>query len=161
MMGEKEQDISESELGIIEGEFVKISQSSVRSIEGGHIEMEQVCALSVDGEKIEAAQAAVLMISGNDITMNQSAGLIVAGNNTELRYSSVPVSLTRGNATVIKSAAGIIAGGTVKADNSAAVLVLAKNIDGNMNTLFDWKSAAAFGAVLGGIWGIFTLLRRR
>jgi hypothetical protein len=160
-MDEKGQEISEKQLGIIEGEFVRINQSSVRSVEGGHIEMEQVCALSVDGDKIEAAQAAALMVNGNDITMNQSAGLIVAGNNTELGYSCVPVSLTRGNASVMKSAAGIIAGGTVKAQDSAAVLVLAKNVDGNITTLFDWKSAAALGAVLGGVWGIFTLLRRR
>ena len=101
------------------------------------------------------------MISGNDVTMNQSMGLIVAGNNTKLKYSCVPLSLTRENASVKKSAAGIIAANTVKVENSAAVLVLAKNIDGNINTLLDWKSAAAFGGVLGGIWGLFTLLRRR
>jgi hypothetical protein len=55
----------------------------------------------------------------------------------------------------------MIAANTVKAENSAAVLVLAKNVEGNINTLLDWKSAAALGGVLGGIWGLFTLLRRR
>ena len=160
-MDEKEQEIMERELEIIEGEFVKISQSSVRNVEGGHIEMEQVCALSVDGEKVDAAQCLAGMISGNDITMNQGVGMIVAGNDTKLRYSCVPISLTRDKASVKKSAAGIIAANRVKAENSAAVLVLAKNIDGNLNTLFDWKSAAALGGVLGGIWGLFTLLRKR
>ena len=160
-MDEKEQEISDRELEIVEGEFVKISQSSVRSAEGGHIEMEQVCALSVDGEKIEVAQGAAALITGEDITMNQSFGMIVAGNNTKLSYSCVPMSLTKENASVRKSAAGIIVAGKVKAENSAAVLVLAKNIDGNINTLFDWKSAAAFGAVIGGVWGMLTLLRRR
>jgi hypothetical protein len=33
-MDEKEQEISEKELEIIEGEFIKISQSSVRNVEG-------------------------------------------------------------------------------------------------------------------------------
>ena len=160
-MDEKEQEISEKELEIIEGEFIKISQSSVRNVEGGHVEMEQVCALSVDGEKIEAVQTAVGMISGSDIAMNTGMSLIVAGNNTKLKYSCVPLSLTREKASVKKSAACIIAGNSVKVENSAAVLVLAKNIDGNINTLLDWKSAAALGGVLGGIWGLFTLLRKR
>jgi len=160
-MDEKEQEITERELEIVEGEFVKISQSSVRNVEGSHIEMEQVCALSVDGEKIEAAQGAIVMLSGDDITINQSVGVIVSGNKTEIKYSCVPISLTRQKASIKKSAAGIIAANTVKAENSTAVLVLAKNIDGNINTLLDWKSAAALGGVLGGIWGLFTLLRRR
>lgn len=160
-MDEKEQEISEKELEIIEGEFIKISQSTVRNVEGGHVEMEQVCALSVDGEKIEAVQSVAGMISGSDITVDQGLSMIVAGSNTQLKYSCVPLSLTRYNASVKKSAAGIIAANTVKAENSAAVFVLAKNIDGNINTLLDWKSAAALGGVLGGIWGLFTLLRRR
>lgn len=160
-MDEKEQEIKGRDLEIIEGEFVKISQSSVRNVEGGHIEMEQVCALSVDGEKIEAAQGAALMISGNDITMNQSVSMAVVANKAKLKFSCVPVSLTREEATIKKSAAGIIAANNVKVDNSAAFLVLAKNVDGNINTLLDWKSAAALGGVLGGIWGLFTVLRRR
>jgi len=160
-MDEKEQEISDRDLEIVEGEFVKISQSRVRSAEGGHIEMEQVCALSVDGEKIEVAQGAAALITGDDITMNQSFGMIVAGNDTKLNYSCIPVSLTKEKASLKKSAAGIIAAGNVKVENSAAFLVLAKNIEGNINTLFDWKSAAAFGAVLGGVWGMLTLFRRR
>ena len=159
-MGDKEQEITERDLEIIEGEFVRISQSSVRNVEGGHVEMEQVCALSIDGEKIEATQAAAVMVSGSDLELNQSLSMVAAGNNTKLKYSCVPVSLTREKATLKKSAAGIVAAGTVKAENSAAVLVLARNIDGNLNTLLDWKSAAAFGAVFGGIWGLLKLLRR-
>jgi hypothetical protein len=93
--------------------------------------------------------------------MDQSVGLIVAGNKTEIRNSCVPLALTRQKASIKKSAVGLVAANTVKAENSAAVLVLAKNIDGNINTLLDWKSAAALGGVLGGIWGLFTLLRRR
>lgn len=160
-MDEKEQEIKGRDLEIIEGEFVKISQSSVRNVEGRHIEMEQVCALSVDGEKIEAAQGAALMISGNDITMNQSVSMAVVANKAKLKFSCVPVSLTREDANIKKSAAGIIAANHVKAENSAAFLVLARSVDGNINTLLDWKSAAACGAVLGGIWGLFTVLRRR
>jgi hypothetical protein len=101
------------------------------------------------------------MISGNDLELNQSVSIIAAGNNTKVKNSFVPLSLTRENASIKKSAAGIVAAGNVNAKNSAAVLVLAKNIDGNLNTLIDWKSAAAFGAVFGGIWGLLTLLRRR
>jgi hypothetical protein len=160
-MDENEQEVTGREVGILEGEFVRISRSSIRSVEGGHIEMEQVCALSVDGEKVDSAQSASVMISGGEIALNQSMSLFAAGNKTKIRNSCVPFSFARENASVKKSAAGIVAAGTVQVENSTTLLLLAKNVEGDVNTVFDWKSAAAFGAVLGGVLGLFTFLKKR
>jgi len=71
------------------------------------------------------------------------------------------LSVSRGETTISRSAAGIIAAGNVRADKSAAVLVLANKVEGNMTTLFDWKSTIAMGAVVGGIWGLLSLFRKR
>jgi len=160
-MGENEQEITGRDVELLEGEFVRISGSSVRNVEAGRIEMEQVCALSVDGEKIESSQSAAVVISGRELAMNQSISIISAGNKTKLKNSLIQLSLTRENASIKKSAAGIIAAGTIHAENSSAFLLLANKVEGEVTTVLDWKSAAAFSAVLGGIWGLFMLLRRR
>jgi hypothetical protein len=49
----------------------------------------------------------------------------------------------------------------IKVKNSASVLMIANNVEGNVTTLFDWRAAAAMGAVFGGVWGLFSLFRKR
>jgi hypothetical protein len=56
---------------------------------------------------------------------------------------------------------GIVASKDVKMENSAALLVLANRVEGNVTTLLDSRSALAAGAVIGGILGLFALLRKR
>jgi hypothetical protein len=156
-----ETDIQEKDLKIIEGEFVTITQSTVRNVEGGHVEMQQVGALSIDGERIEATQGAALMVRGEEINLNQSISGITVADNTSISFSLAPMALSKLDTNINRSAAGIVAGRTVRADKSAALFVLARDVEGELTTLFDWKSAAAAGAVIGGLWGLFALFRRR
>ncbi|SPQ01214.1 conserved hypothetical protein [Candidatus Sulfobium mesophilum] len=161
MMEKEEKDIRDRDLEIIEGEFININQSTVRNVEGGHVEMQQVGALSVDGEKIEATQCASALTHGDEIFFNQSISTVTIGNNTTVNYSFSPVSLSRYETTLNRSAAGLVAAGSVKADNSVALMVLANKVEGELTTLLDWKSAVAIGAVVGGVWGLLSLLRRK
>lgn len=159
---EKEQkNIRDQALEIIEGEFVTISQSTVRNVEGGHIEMQQVCALSIDGERVETTQAAAAVVRGNHLDMHQSISLATVSSDTSINYSFSPVSVSRGDTRIDRSAVGVVAAGTVKAENTAALLVLSSEVDGNLTTLLDWKSTVALGAVIGGVWGLLSLFRRR
>ncbi len=49
----------------------------------------------------------------------------------------------------------------INAENSTALLMIGRTVQGNVTTLLDWRSAAAIGAVAGGIFGLFSLFRRR
>jgi hypothetical protein len=160
-MTRDETDIQEKDLEIIEGEFITITQSTVRNVEGGHVEMQQVGALSIDGERIEATQGAAVMVRGEDINLNQSISGITMADHTSINFSFAPVTLSKLDTNVNRSAAGVIAGRTIRADKSAALFVLARDVEGEITTLFDWKSAAAAGVVIGGLWGLFSLFRRR
>lgn len=161
MMVKEERDLQEKDVEIIEGEFINITQSTVRNIEGGHIEMQQVGALSIDGERIEVTQGASLMVRGDDVGLNQSISGLTIGDTTSINFSFTPLSISKHETVVNRSAAGIIAAGDVRAENSSALLVLANKVEGNITTLFDWKSALAAGAVAGGIWGLLSLIRKR
>jgi hypothetical protein len=154
-------EIQERDLEIIEGEFINISQSTVRNVEGGHVELQQVGALSIDGERIESTQCATVFLRGRDVALHQTLSGITMGDNTTLNFSCSPVSLSRGEMHVSRSAAGVIGAGTVRAEKTAALLVLTKEVDGQMTTLLDWKSAAALGAVVGGLWGLLSLFRKK
>jgi hypothetical protein len=39
--------------------------------------------------------------------------------------------------------------------------MIGNNVSGNVTTLLDWRSALAIGAVAGGIFGLFSLFRKR
>jgi hypothetical protein len=160
-MKKVEKKFQEKDLDIIEGEFIKISQSTVRNLEGAHIEMQQVGAISIDGEKIEASQCAALMVRGDNVNMHQGVSMISVSNNMSLNFSCTPLSISKCETTINNSATGIVAAGTVKSENSAAMFVIANKVEGNISTLFDWKSALAISAVLGGIFGMLSLIKRK
>ncbi|MEW6417758.1 MAG: hypothetical protein AB1480_06515 [Nitrospirota bacterium] len=158
---EEGKELEKSDLEFIEGEFVNIKQSTVRAVEGGHVELQQVGALSIDGERVEVTQGASAILRGNDISLNQSINAITAADNVSINFSFSPMSISREQTNINRSAVGLMAGRNVKSENTSALLVLAKQIDGNVTTLLDWHSALALGAVLGGVWGFLSLLSKR
>ncbi|MBM4135372.1 MAG: hypothetical protein FJ241_00905 [Nitrospira sp.] len=160
-MYDEEKVLEGRDLEFIEGEFVNIKQSTIRAVEGGHIELQQVGALSIDGERIEVTQGAAALLRGNEISLNQSISAITAADNVSINFSCSPISISREQTTINRSAVGLMAGRNVKAENTSAFLVLAQKMEGTVTTLLDWRSALALGAVVGGIWGLFSLLKRK
>jgi hypothetical protein len=161
MMYKEEKELQESDFEFIEGEFVNIKQSTVRAVEGGHIELQQVGALSIDGERVEVTQGASAILRGNDIHLNQSISAVTAGENVSINFSFSPMSLSREQTTVTRSAVGFMAAKDIRSENTSALLVVGNKIEGNVTTLLDWRSALALGAVFGGVWGLLSLFRRR
>jgi len=157
----KEKEIEKSDLEFVEGEFINIKQSTVRSVEGGHVELQQVGALSIDAERMEITQGASVILKGNDVTLNQSMCALIAGENVSMQFSFSPVSISKENTEVNRSAVGILAAQSVKAENTSALLIVANKVEGNVTTLLDWRSALALGATFGGILGFLSLMKRR
>ncbi len=160
-MSEKERDIDNSDLSLIDAEFVRVSQSTVRSVEGGHVELQQVGAMSIDGDRVEVTQGAACFIKGGDVRLSQSMNLITAGDDTTVESSFVPIVLSRGDLDMKQSASCVVGARNLKAENTTSVFLLAGNVEGDVQTVFDWKSTLSLGAVIGGIIGFVSLLRKR
>ena len=161
MKDKKGKELEQSDIEFLEGEFVNVKQSTIRSVEGGHVELQQVGALSIDGERIEVTQGASAILRGNEVNLNQSISAITAAEHVSVNFSFTPVNITREKTSVNRSAVGLMAAREIKAESSSAFLVVGNKIEGNITTLLDWKSAAALGAVMGGIWGFFSLLLKK
>lgn len=160
-MKRKEKELEKSDLEFIEGEFINIKQSTIRSVEGGHLELQQVGALSIDGEKVEVTQGASGILRGHDISLNQSISGVTAADNVAINFSLSPLTISREQTTASRSAVGIMAAREIKSENTSAFLVVSNKIEGNITTLLDVRSAVALGAVIGGLWGFFSLLLKR
>lgn len=160
MASEKNIEIEQRDLDIVEAESVQIRSSNVRSIEGVNVSMEQGFALSIDGEKVQVTQGLSGLLRGKQLDLNQSASLVALGDETTLKQSVSQWALARREAAISKSVVGIVGAAKVSMDKSASVLVLAREVHGQVNTLFDWRSALAFGAAVGGVLGMLSILRR-
>jgi len=160
-MKRKEKELEKSDLEFIEGEFINIKQSTIRSVEGGHLELQQVGALSIDGEKVEVTQGASAILRGHDISLNQSISGVTAADNVAINFSLSPLTISREQTIASRSAVGIMAAREIKSENTSAFLVISNKIEGNITTLLDMRSAVALGAVVGGLWGFFSLLFKR
>lgn len=147
-------------IGFVEAEFADIRNSSVRSVESGHADLRQVGALSVDGDWIDVSQGAIGLMKGHRIHVEKSISAVNASDRSFVNLSMVPVSVSREHAEIKNSAVGIMAGQEIRSEGSSAVFMLARNVNGDVKTLFDLRSALGFGAIIGGIIGLITLLRR-
>ncbi len=148
-------------IDIVEAEFMTVKQSTVKAIEAGTAEMQQICALSVDAEKVDITQGAIGFMKAGDVNLNQCIAAVNVGNKTDVNFSLCPVAIGKEEAKIKRSAAGVVLGSNVEVKNSAALIVVGKNIEGNVTTLFDWKSALAVTAVAGGIFGLLRLFLRK
>jgi len=154
-------DIEGGDLDLVEAEFANIRQSNVRAVEGGHIELQRVAALSIDGDRIEATRALSFVNTGTTMTLHQSATMLTAGTAVDMNFSWAPVTVSAHETEVNRSNVGVMIANEIHAEDSMSLIMIGKNVHGNVTTLLDWRSAAAIGAVAGGIFGLFSLLRRR
>jgi hypothetical protein len=161
MTHNKAKEFEKSSIEFIEAEFVNVKQSTIRSVEGGHIELQQVGALSIDGERVEVTQGAAGILKGDDVSLNQSIAAVASGENVSINFSFSPLAISREKTTANRSAIGILAAKEIKTENTSAFLVISNKIEGNVTTLLDWRSAVAFGAVFGGVWGLVSLLSKK
>ncbi len=156
-----EEKVEKRSLDIAEGDVVNVIQSTVRAVDGDHVELQQVGALSIDGERINIDQGASCVIRASNINLNQCVSGITATETATIRSSLCPIVLSRKDVEVKDSATLLVAGNSVKTEGVKTLFVLAKEIDGDVKTLFDWRSALSFGAVIGGLMGLLALLRRK
>jgi hypothetical protein len=87
--------------------------------------------------------------------------MLAASTTANINFSCTPVSVSVEDTTVNRSAVGVLVANEIRAENSTSLLMISRNVQGNVTTLLDWRSAAAIGAVAGGIFGLFSLFRRR
>lgn len=155
-----EQEIEGRNLGIVEADVLKIRQSTIRAVEGIHVELQQAAVLTVDADRVDVTQGASLLMKGKNISMNQSACMVCSGETTSMNLSFSPVTISTCETTVNKSAIGIMASNDIVANNTVSIIMIGRNVSGNVNTLLDWRSALMIGAIAGGLFGIFHLLKK-
>ena len=106
-------------------------------ISQGAIGVAQAQAANLTASRVGVA------LSGGDVTMDQAAARVV---------------LARGDVTMDQSGAVAMAARSVKAKNCGTLLLLAGQVEGEVNAAFGPREAAVFGAVAGAVAGLVFFL---
>jgi hypothetical protein len=94
-------------------------------------------------EKVSVELGAIGAAMGREIRLSQGAAQAVIAGNARFEQAFVR---------------SVMAGRVEMGRGSAAGIVIAGRVDGDVRTLVDWRGALAFGAAVGLAWA---LLRRR
>jgi hypothetical protein len=111
---------------------------------------------------LDVAQSAACIVKAEELKMNQCVSMVSVSGDASLNSTCSLVTAARDSIKKVKkSAVGVMVSKKIEAENTASFIMVAGNVEGNVKTVFDWRSALAFGAAFGGVFGLMKLLSRR
>ena len=171
-VGKPVMDVSEED-DVRRVELVEIAPAASRNVEGEVLVVRQGGVNVADARQIDIRQGGIGRARADDIAVSQGGigmaraervsvelggvGLAV-GNEVRVTQGMAGTVLAR-DATIEQGGARTIIANHVHLERNVGVfMLLARNVEGNVRTVLDWRGAIAFGAAFGLVVG---LVRRR
>jgi len=170
------EEMKNQERGEVTAETVNITQGGARTVQGTHVTLRQAGAQSITADNLVIRQGGVVKARADQLEMLQGgvgfaqtqtanltasqAGAILSEGDVTMEQSGAQVLLARGDVTMNQSGAVAMIAGNVKTENSGTVFLLAREVEGPVNTAFGPRESVIFGAVAGAVAGLVLLLAK-
>ncbi len=147
--------LTNSRVDEVSAELVRAQRSVIGRIEAGEIELHQSGAAQISAENVMARGAIIGMAQSGSFSMD--GGCVGVVRAQEVILNGQAGAVTAENATLLADAqAGILAANSVKAEKVRTVVLLAKQVEGPVETMLDTRrvvlaslaAGLAAGAVL-------------
>ncbi len=145
---------------------VVIRQGAAKEIHAQDVTIRQGAAVTVDADSVNIVEGAAAIVRTSDAHLGPgtTTGAVLA-DTVKMDQAGAQFMLARDSVEMDQSAAGILVGQHITAKDSAAVIMIANTVDGNVSVAMDRQMAitfgAAFGAALGLVLSLFGLVWRR
>lgn len=150
--------ISQSEVGDIHAEVVRMHQADAETITADEVELHQSAAANVKANILSANQSGLAMVDAGEVNASQSGlGFVSAG---EMSVSGYTGAVLAGTAKIHHGMAGFVAGREVDVKQSRIGILLARTVHGDVNTMLDTRGALIAGLTGGLFAGLMLLLGR-
>lgn len=150
--------ISQAEVQSVHAELVRMHQADAETITADEVELRQSAAANVKATLVHARQAALGTVHAENVSMETSAaGFVQAAKVSTSGYTAV---LAAGSADVHHSAVGYLTARDVHAEDVRTIVLLARNVQGNVTTTLDTRGVLIAGLVGGLFSGLMLLLGR-
>lgn len=150
--------ISQADVQSVQAELVRMHQASAENINADEVELQQSAAGNVKANHVSAHQSAMARVEAGEVLSQSSATGFIQAEKASL--SGYTGAVLAGSAEVHHGMAGFVAGREVHVQDARTVLLLGQNINGNVTTLMDSRSALIAGLVGGLFSGLMLLLGR-
>jgi len=157
-----------------ESQVTSVSQTQVQSINAQQVNLEQAAAETITADTVQLNQSAVADLNANHVTAERSAIGELKGSDVVVDQSLIGFvqaehagvsgftgAVIAQRAEVRSSAAAMVIANDVNFEESArTVLLISRNVNGNVTTLTDTRTALIAGLVAGLFASIAMLLGR-
>jgi hypothetical protein len=159
---EKPVNVSGVAVNDVTGNSIRISQCGVRTVNGKTIEIDTSGVQMVNSDIITLSNGGIGIAHANTLSVNGSLGIASAQEASVTGTVGVLIGQT---AVLNESRTGVLITKEVTSTKVQAVIVLAGEINGPVETIVDQRSVALFGlaagVALGLVLNLFRFLRRR
>ena len=139
-----------SSVGVVQAELVRMHLSAVREITSDEVALHQSGAMDVTTVETSAHETALGVVNTGEAELtNSGVGILRAENANVTGVAGVVLA---GSANLGNSYAGLVAGREIRGDRIESLVVLARQVDGDVHTVIDTRGAVIAGLV----WGLFT-----
>ena len=154
-------DISQGGAERVEATTVSITQGGIGSADARSIDIRQGGIGRASATDIAVSQGGIGFAQGERVTLEMGAIGVAVGDEVRVTQSTAGYVAARGDATVDQSLVSTLIADRVTFRQPSAVLVLiARQVDGSVRPLLDWRGAIAAGAVAGIVIGLLRRVRR-
>lgn len=151
--------ISHVDVNDVHAQSVRMSQADAETISASEVDMQQSAAGNVKATRVNARQSALAAVDATEVLAQQAAlGYVQAD---EVAMSGYAGAVGARTVQLHNTLAGVVFGETIEVGESTRTVVLVgRNIHGNVTTLMDTRSALIAGLVAGLFSGTMLLLGR-
>jgi len=159
--------------GVLRAARVEITQGGARDVAADTLTITQGGANHVEAHRVDIQQGGIGRANAHDIAVSQGGIGFARGDQVSVEFGGVGLALggeVRVSQGFVQTsiardvrieqggAQAVLANRVAFARSSGALIVVARNVEGEVRALLDWRGAIAFGAAFGAVVG---LLRRR
>jgi hypothetical protein len=140
------------------------SETADGAIKANRVELRSSATKSIDAETVAMHSSAAQRVVADTIRMVQSQAFSAHTKTLAVEQSNLGL-LRAADATLADSKVCALVSDRVQAANVSTVWLIARQVEGEVKAVFDPRSAVLFGAALGSVLSLFSLvsgmLRRR
>lgn len=145
----------------VEAESVSVVRGAIGTADAGTIDVQQGGIGQANATDIAVSQGGIGFARGGRVSIEMGAVGAAIGDDVRVTQGMSGIVAAQGEAIVDQSfVSTLIADRVTMRQPSGVVLLIARQVDGNVRPLLDWRGAVAAGAVAGLVIGLLRLGRR-